>query len=155
MATALDVIRRAMRVIGALAEGEVPTAEQAADGLVSLQAMIGEWETRGVRLGGVVDMTLATVTEIPVPVTHFNALAFNLAVVLAPEYGRGDVLQSVIPQAERSFDALRGQYADVPVCGVDAALVDQYAILNNSLDGWWTGGGATDALSGDTGPLYP
>ena len=77
-----------MRLIGALAEGEVPTAEQAADGITALQAMLGDWETRGVRLGSVVDATLATFTTIPVPVTHLNALAFNLAVTIAPEYGR-------------------------------------------------------------------
>ena len=99
MATALDVISRAMRLIGALSTGEVPSADEAKDGLISLKAMLGDWEGRGVRLGAVVDTEFATADTIPVPVTHLQALAFNLAVVIAPEYGRGEALQAVIPQA--------------------------------------------------------
>lgn len=157
MATALDVIRRAMRIIGALAEGEVPTAEQSADALLSMQAMLGEWETRGVRLGSLVDATLANATTIPLPPTHLNAIAFNLAVVMAPEYGRGaDALQTVIPQAERSFDALLNQYAHVPVVSVDPALVQQSSLTNRPGDLDWWGGNSTDgALWGDTGAIYP
>lgn len=140
MATALDVIKRSMRLIGALAEGEQPTAEQAADALVALQAMLGEWETRGVRLGGVVDATYATATDIPVPVTHLQALAFNLAVVIAPEYGRGqDALAAVIPQAERAFDALHAQYAAPPRVPLDEAYTSQTAFLNLGLDQDWIG----------------
>lgn len=154
MATALDVIRRAMRLIGALAEGEVPTAAQAADGLESLQAMLGEWETRGVRLGSVVDATYATADDMPVPVTHLQALAFNLAIVIAPEYGKaGEALQSVIPQAERAFDALVSQYCYVPVVGIDPALVFQSGLLNAHDEADL--GGADGPLSGDSGALYP
>lgn len=152
MATALDVIRRAMRLIGALAEGEVPTAEQAADGLVSLQAMLGEWETRGVRLGSVVDATYSTADTIPVAVTHLNALAFNLAVVIAPEYGAADRLQVVLPQAERSFDALQAQYLVVPIAGVDPALTSQSGLINVAQEIWM---GNEDALLSDAGPIYP
>lgn len=146
MATALDVIRRAMRLIGAIAEGEVPTAEQAADGLTSLQAMLGEWEGRGVRLGAVVDTEFATADTIPVPVSHLNALAFNLAVTLAPEYGRGDALQAVLPQAERAFNALRAQYVKAPRIGADPAVVWQRGIIGNVGYG---------EIESDTGPLYP
>jgi len=154
MATALDVIRRAMRIIGALAEGEVPTAEQSADALLSMQAMLGEWETRGVRLGSVVDATYSTFSTVPVPVTHLNALAFNLAVTIAPEYGKGDALQAIIPQAERAFDALAAQYCIVPVVGVDPALTTMTGLINSNRAVDW--GVSTDgALYGDAGPLYP
>ena len=152
MATALDVIRRAMRLIGALAEGEVPTAEQAADGLVSLQAMLGEWETRGVRLGSVVDATYSTATDIPVAVTHLNALALNLAVLIAPEYGAADRLQAVIPQAERAFDALQAQYLVVPIVGVDPAFTSQSGLINVAQE-IWTGNEA--AIQSDAGPILP
>lgn len=155
MATALDVVRRAMRLIGALAEGEVPTAEQLTDGLTAMQGMLGDWETRGVFLGGAVDTTYAGATEVPVPVTHLNALAFNLAVSLAPEYGRQDALQAVLPQAERSFLALQAQYANVPICNVDPALVDQDVLLTVSMTGEGIGGGDDGALAGDAGALYP
>ncbi len=140
MATALDVIKRSMRIIGALSDGENPTAEQAADGLTALQAMLGEWETRGVRLGSVVDATYATATDIPVPVTHLQALAFNLAVCIAPEYGRGqDALAAVIPQAERAFDALHAQYCAPPRVPIDEAYTSQTALINIGMDQDWIG----------------
>lgn len=40
MATALDSIKRAMRLIGALSIGETPSAEESQDGLESLNAML-------------------------------------------------------------------------------------------------------------------
>ena len=40
MATAIESIKRAMRLIGVLATGETPSAEESADGLVSLNAML-------------------------------------------------------------------------------------------------------------------
>lgn len=152
MATALDVIRRAMRLIGALQEGEVPNADQASDGLVSLQAMLGEWETRGVGLGALADAEHAAADTVNVPVTHLNALALNLAVLIAPEYGAGAAQQAVAPQAERAFRALQAQYTRAPTIGADPAVVSQRGILSN---GGYVVSGGEGALYSDTGPLYP
>ena len=155
MATALDIVSRAMRLIGALAEGEVSSAAQAADGITALQAMLGEWETRGVRLGDAVDATYSTSTTIPVPVTHLNALALNLAVLIAPEYGRADALQAIIPQAERSFDALVAQYHKVPRVALDPALVVQSGLINGTAIN--PGGAPAEygPLFADSDALYP
>lgn len=120
-----------MRLIGALAEGEQPTADQSQDALVAFQAMLGEWETRGVKLGAVVDTEFATADTIPVAVTHLNALALGLAVELAPEYGAAAALQTVGPRADRAFRALRAQYARAPVIGADPAVVRQCGIVGN------------------------
>lgn len=154
MATALDIVRRSMRLIGVLAEGEVPTAEQASDALAALQGMIGEWETRGLRLGALVDSTIALSGDLPLPPTHLNAMVFNLAVAIAPEYGRSDALQAVVPQAERSFRALQGIYARAPTIAPDPAVVTQRGIIGNvgyGLPVW----SDTEALSSDMGALYP
>lgn len=43
MTTPLDIITRAMKDIGALAAGEVPTADEAQDGLDMLNDMIDQW----------------------------------------------------------------------------------------------------------------
>jgi hypothetical protein len=43
MATALDVIKRSLRLLGALGEGETPTASEGADCLVALNAMLDSW----------------------------------------------------------------------------------------------------------------
>lgn len=138
MATALDIIRRSMRLIGALAEDELPSAAQSDDGLAALQAMLGEWETRGLKLGAVVDLPLAAATTIPLPVTHLNAIALNLAVLMAPEYGAGQAMQMVAPQAERAFDALLAAYVRPSAVPVDAALVGQYINLTWSEPYWWS-----------------
>lgn len=154
MATALDVITRALRMLGAVSTGEVPSADEAADGLTTLQGMLGQWETRGVRLGGAVDLTYATATTIPVPVTHYDALSFNLAVALAPEYGKsGEALAAIIPQAERTFRMLQAQYCKVPSIGADPAVTRQRGILGNV--GWGEPMTGDGALYSDGGPLFP
>jgi hypothetical protein len=152
MPTALDLIRRSMRLIGALAEGEVPTAEQSADALVSLRGLLGEWETRGVPLGALVDATIANATTLPVPPTHYNALAYNLAVTLAPEYGREAALPVLGPLADRTFRALQAQYKRAPTITADPAVLRQRGILGNAGYLVWTPDGA---LYSDSGPLYP
>ena len=43
MTTPLDIISRAMKDIGAIAAGEVPTADEAQDGLDMLNDMIDQW----------------------------------------------------------------------------------------------------------------
>lgn len=139
MATVLDITTRALRLIGALAEGETPNASQSDDAIASLQAMLGEWETRGLKIGAVVDQSPFTAaTVLALPITHLNAIALNLAVLLAPEYGAAQAMQMVVPQAERSFDALLAAYVRPSAAPLDAALVGQYIKLTWSEPYWWT-----------------
>lgn len=46
MATANDIINRAMRIAGILGESEIATAAQAADGLTSLNDMLASWQIK-------------------------------------------------------------------------------------------------------------
>ena len=43
MSTALDVIKRAMRLAGVYSIGEEPSADETASGLMALNGMIGTW----------------------------------------------------------------------------------------------------------------
>lgn len=45
MATAGDQINRALRLLGVLAEGEIPSTDTSADGLVALNQMLDSWST--------------------------------------------------------------------------------------------------------------
>ena len=45
MATAADIINGSLRLLGVLAEGEVPSAETSQDALVAMQQMIDSWNT--------------------------------------------------------------------------------------------------------------
>ena len=47
MAVALDIIKTAMRHIGALATGETPTADEASDGLQALNDVLETWNLEG------------------------------------------------------------------------------------------------------------
>jgi hypothetical protein len=45
MATANDLIRRSLRILGVLASGETPEASEANDGLTAVNAMLDSWQT--------------------------------------------------------------------------------------------------------------
>lgn len=46
MATARDVIKGSLRLIGAIAQGETPSADAASDALSALNDMLGDWSTQ-------------------------------------------------------------------------------------------------------------
>jgi hypothetical protein len=43
--TALDIIKRAMRICGVIGQNETPTSSEADDGLVALNDMLDSWST--------------------------------------------------------------------------------------------------------------
>ncbi len=43
MTTSLDIVKRSMRLVGALGGGETPTADEAKDGLDALNSMLDQW----------------------------------------------------------------------------------------------------------------
>jgi uncharacterized membrane protein len=50
MATPRDIINRSLKTLGILAQGETATAEQMADGLVSLNDMLDSWSTENLHI---------------------------------------------------------------------------------------------------------
>lgn len=87
MATAIDIITRALRLIGAQAQGETPRADDAQDALLALNAMLQAWEGDGIRFGNAYPAALADTLNLSA--RELDAVAHNLAVRIAPEYGAG------------------------------------------------------------------
>ena len=128
MATALDVIKRAMRMIGELAAetGEAPSAAAAEQALATLNSMLAGWENKGIRLG--ID-TLALTTTVPVPPSHDDAIAFGLAVNMAAEFGQ-DPPPAVAGRAAEEFAALQAAYTHAP----QTVVGPEYAAISRR---WW------------------
>lgn len=59
--TALDLIKGAMRLIGAIATGETPTADEANDGLTVLNDVLEGWSLEGLAVWGSSNQTFTTV----------------------------------------------------------------------------------------------
>lgn len=57
MATAHDLIKRALRLVRALGTGETPSADQAADGLTALNALLDSWAISRLYVYTVIDTT--------------------------------------------------------------------------------------------------
>jgi len=86
VATAQTLIDRSLRLIGALASGESPTTAESNDALITLNGLVSAWLSDK-------DMTVTTLVAYATLATsqslgegYENALVYNLAVIIAPEY---------------------------------------------------------------------
>lgn len=130
MATCLEHCTKAARKIGVVASGEQLTANELADALKTLETMIASWESEGITLSSLVGAELTAATELPLPATHDDAVQFNLAMMLAPEYG---VQPSpiVVDRADKTFRVLQGSYAS------DITMVPELAMLRAGRSTRW------------------
>lgn len=79
------IIDRTLRVLKVLDASEAAEGEDAASAIQALNAMCTRWEASGLSMGWVnVDNPN---DDLPAPDETENALVFNLALDLAPEYG--------------------------------------------------------------------
>jgi hypothetical protein len=61
MATVLDIIAGSMRLLGAIATGENPSASEAQDGLFALNALIDTWKTERLQVYAILPQTFPLV----------------------------------------------------------------------------------------------
>lgn len=122
MATANDVIRRAMRVAKILATGQTPSGEDYADGLSILNSMLAYWATDGIDLQCPV---LGAATTLPVEEDKILGIVYSLSVLMAPEYGQqvDPVVAGVASRAEARMraDLMVHQEADFDLPAEDAS----------------------------------
>lgn len=84
MATVDEVYRRALRLIKVLDVGESPSGPAVDVALPILNQMMARWEEDGIAVGWVA--VSSTGTTISAPDSALQAIAYNYAVMLAPEY---------------------------------------------------------------------
>jgi hypothetical protein len=109
MATALDVITGALKLLEVKTDESAVTASEAEDGLTALNDMMNEWNVDGINIG--YESLEDTEDTLYVNLGAIGAMKSNLAVYIAPEYGRV-VTPSLEMRAKNSKKALR---ASIPL----------------------------------------
>ena len=83
MATCLDIVTRACRKIGIVAQDEPLTADMASSSLDSLNDMLFAWKLAGVDLGMTADLALAD--TFPMAPEFREGTVYSLAARIAPD----------------------------------------------------------------------
>lgn len=121
MATAITIIKRAMRLIGVLSDGDTPSASESADSLEALNSMLGMWANERLMInaasldsvtltpgkaaytigpGGEIDTVRPTDVD-PMSYVLWGNVSYPLVVLTAQEYNAICLkkLDGTIPQA--------------------------------------------------------
>ena len=85
MAQVQTIVNRALRLLGMLDANESPEAVDTQTAIEALNALLVRWEADGVSLGW--SAVASGSDTLPAPPEAEMAIAYNLAVVLRPEYG--------------------------------------------------------------------
>ena len=104
MATVTEVVSGALQLLEVKTAEAAITPVEAEDGLVSLNDMMNEWNVDGINVGY---ETLSSIEDqLNVDLGAIGAIKSNLAVYIAPEYGRA-VSPTLDTRARRSKKSLR------------------------------------------------
>lgn len=107
MATAHQLINRSLRLCRVLDAAEAAEAEDAADALETLNAMLAEWHEAEIRLP---DYSLPGLTaELASDAADREAIAYQLAIRIAPEYGQ-EMSGAAVAIAMETMARLRLRY---------------------------------------------
>ena len=109
METVTEVVSGALKLLEVRTAESAITPEEAEDGLTALNDMMNEWNVDGINIGY---ETLDDVEdELFVTLGSLGAIKSNLAIYIAPEYGR-TVTAVLFERAKRSKRSLR---ASIPL----------------------------------------
>jgi hypothetical protein len=100
-----EVVNRALRILGVQDAAASTEAIDSQTAIVALNALCGRWEANGLAMGW--SAVSAPDDTLPAPDEAAEAITWNLAVRLAPEYGKGQRARELMPDAERFLAELR------------------------------------------------
>lgn len=133
MATASDIITRALKLVRAVPAGETPSDEEMTDALDALNDMLHSWALKGIDVG---HTTLGLTDTVTLPDAYLKAVRYNLAVELAPEYGV-PLAPEIVHQATIELSRLHIDQHSVEEVDFDRTLTalvahgDRYSILTD------------------------
>jgi len=138
MATVAKVVGRALRLIQVVDARQPVRASDMETAIEALNAMIRRWEADGISLGWMPNDNPSE--EVLVPDEAVQAVAANLAVVLAPEYGVS--VSAVVAQmaAAGMNDLMRDQAIATPIRPI-LSVPESSNYRSNTLNGssWYNG----------------
>lgn len=115
MASVADIVGRALRLLRVVDANEAVEASDFATAVLALNQMVRRWEADGIALGWL-DVANPADT-LPAPPETEEALAYNLAVRLRPEYG-ASLDGDVVGIAKYSLSCLlRDRLVSMPLVG--------------------------------------
>lgn len=85
MPKVLTVITRALRLLRLVDPNEAPEAEDVSTAIAALNPMMMRWEANGISVGW--SPVTSGDEDLPAPAEAEQAITFNLAATLRPEYG--------------------------------------------------------------------
>lgn len=122
MSTVADIVRRALKLATVLDDEETPEPSEQADGIDSLNELLSSWYDEGISIsnGG-----LEATDTFPIDGKEARAVRYNLAVEIAPEYGKTLPL-SVEVKADELYRFLQAKYASEETMDVDETMKRQF-----------------------------
>jgi hypothetical protein len=119
MATANDVVKSALRLLGVIGAAEAPSADMAQDGLEALNDLMHAFAANGIDW---THQTLALADPVQLDAKHIRGLKYLLAQALAPEYER-----TLSPEAQlladQGYRALQADFSSEDEAEIDSALL--------------------------------
>lgn len=104
--TGKEIVRTALQLIGAVAEGEEPAVEAANEAFSMLQSMLGWWRNDSLIVPPSPALEIDSLTDaVDFPSGYTMAMQYGLAVLLSPKYGR-PLRSDIAAIAAQSYNSL-------------------------------------------------
>lgn len=136
MAQVQTIVNRSLRLLGMLDANESPEAVDTQTAIEALNALMVRWEADGVALGW--SAVSSGSDTLPAPPEAEMPIAYNLAVVLRPEYGVA-LAPDVIAMARDGLSRLLADVHNVGYARLDLELPQGESQRTNSLQAFERG----------------